>query len=91
MDFFAAEQRAKKRTTRLLVLFGFAVAGTIAAGYVATVLALRANSVRDSYRRDPYGEASAAEPEPFFRPGLFLRQQTLNAREGASNVGSTRS
>ena len=31
MDFFAAEQRARKRTSRLLVLFGFAVAGTIAA------------------------------------------------------------
>ena len=30
MDFFAAEQRAKKRTTRLLVLFGLAVIGTIA-------------------------------------------------------------
>jgi hypothetical protein len=32
MDFFAAEQRAKRRTSRLLVLFGLAVAGTIAAG-----------------------------------------------------------
>jgi Zn-dependent protease with chaperone function len=86
MDFFAAEQRAKKRTTRLLVLFGFAVAGTIAAGYVATVLALRANSVRDSYRRDPYGEASAAEPEPFFRPGLFAAVSlgTLAVIGGAS-------
>jgi Zn-dependent protease with chaperone function len=41
MDFFAAEQRARRRTTRLLVLFGFAVAGTIAAGYVGTVFALR--------------------------------------------------
>ena len=41
MDFFAAEGRAKKRTTRLLVLFGFAVAGTVVAGYLATVLALQ--------------------------------------------------
>ena len=42
MDFFAAEGRAKKRTTRLLVLFGLAVAGTVVAGYLATVVALHA-------------------------------------------------
>jgi hypothetical protein len=36
MDFFEAEGRAKKRTSRLLVLFGLAVAGTVVAGYFAT-------------------------------------------------------
>jgi len=75
MDFFAAEQRAKKRTTRLLVLFGFAVAGTIAAGYAGTVLALRANSARMSYRHGygsyGYGDGSAAGAIPFWNPGLF--------------------
>ncbi len=40
MDFFGAEQRARKRTARLLVLFGFAVVSTIAAGYLATVAGL---------------------------------------------------
>jgi Zn-dependent protease with chaperone function len=73
MDFFAAEQRAKKRTTRLLVLFGLAVAGTIAAGYVATVLALRA-SAHSGYGRRGYAYQDAANQageEPFFRPGLF--------------------
>jgi Zn-dependent protease with chaperone function len=88
MDFFAAEQRAKKRTTRLLVLFGFAVAGTIAAGYIATVLALRANSARESYRHgyDQYEQASPGEPEPFFRPGLFaaVALGTLAVIGGAS-------
>jgi Zn-dependent protease with chaperone function len=73
MDFFAAEQRAKRRTTRLLVLFGFAVAGTIAAGYVATVVALRASSHSGYGRRYyAYQDASAGdEQDPFFRPGLF--------------------
>jgi Zn-dependent protease with chaperone function len=86
MDFFAAEQRAKKRTTRLLVLFGFAVGGTIAAGYVATVIALRANTGRQSYRNGyQYGEA-AAEPQPFWRPGLFAAVSfgTLAVIGGAS-------
>ncbi len=37
MDFFEAQARAKKRTTRLVVLFVFAVLGTIAAGYFAFI------------------------------------------------------
>ena len=61
MDFFAAEQRAKKRTTRLLVLFGFAVAGTIAAGYVATVFALRA-SAHSGYGRYRSPKSAAKYP-----------------------------
>src|SRR5215207_958477 len=40
MDFFEAQARARKRTSRLLVLFGFAVAGTIAAAYCAAVAIL---------------------------------------------------
>jgi Zn-dependent protease with chaperone function len=89
MDFFAAEQRAKKRTTRLLVLFGFAVAGTVAAGYVGTVLALRANAARQSFRHGytSYGyEQASAGDEPFFRPGLFaaVAVGTLAVIGGAS-------
>jgi Zn-dependent protease with chaperone function/uncharacterized tellurite resistance protein B-like protein len=76
MDFFAAEQRAKKRTTRLLVLFGFAVAGTIIAGYVMTVFALRfaGNNARSRYAYGSYqdpGYGDAAAQAPFWRPGLF--------------------
>jgi Zn-dependent protease with chaperone function len=90
MDFFAAEQRAKKRTTRLLVLFGFAVAGTVAAGYIGTVLALRANSARMSYRHGygnyQYDQDSTGGAEPFFRPGLFavVALGTLAVIGGAS-------
>jgi Zn-dependent protease with chaperone function len=90
MDFFAAEQRAKKRTTRLLVLFGFAVAGTVAAGYIGTVLALRANAARQSLYRGygsyGYEQGSAGDEEPFFRPGLFaaVAVGTLAVIGGAS-------
>ncbi len=76
MDFFAAEQRAKKRTVRLLVLFGFAVAGTVLAGYVATVFALRVagNNARARYAYGRYqdGETGGdAAQAPFWQPRLF--------------------
>ena len=38
MDFFEAQARAKKRTSRLVALFSLAVLGTIAAGYFGAVL-----------------------------------------------------
>ena len=73
MDFFAAEQRAKKRTARLLVLFGLAVAGTVVAGYLATVLVLRASGGSGYGRHARYydQEASAAEAAPLWQPGVF--------------------
>ncbi|HXQ80782.1 MAG TPA: M48 family metallopeptidase [Opitutaceae bacterium] len=76
MDFFAAEQRAKRRTTRLLVLFGFAVAGTIAAGYVLTVFALRfaGTNARARYAYSRYQNVDAGwdgAQRPFWQPGLF--------------------
>ena len=76
MDFFAAEQRARKRTTRLLVLFGFAVAGTIFTGYAATVFALRlaGSNARASYAFRQYqnpGLGGDAEQRPFWQPGVF--------------------
>ncbi|CAM3055799.1 M48 family metallopeptidase [Rariglobus hedericola] len=40
MDFFEAQARAKKHTTRLVVLFVLAVLGIITAGYFATVTLL---------------------------------------------------
>ena len=36
MDFFEAQERARKRTNRLVVLFVFAVLGTVLAGYAAS-------------------------------------------------------
>ena len=35
MDFFEAEARAKKRTSRLVAMFALAVIGTIVASYFA--------------------------------------------------------
>jgi Zn-dependent protease with chaperone function len=88
MDFFAAEQRAKKRTARLLVLFGLAVAGTIAAGYLATAFALRANAARQSFHSgySSYYEQDVAQPQPLWRPGLFAAVSfvTLAVIAGAS-------
>jgi len=40
MDFFEAQEHARKRTTRLVVLFGLAVLGTIALTYLAVMLIL---------------------------------------------------
>ena len=76
MDFFAAEQRAKKRTVRLLVLFGFAVAGTVMAGYAATVFALRAagHNAHARYGYNRYGDqdfGGDAAQGPFWQPRLF--------------------
>jgi Zn-dependent protease with chaperone function len=46
MDFFEAQARAKKRTTRLVALFVLAVFGIIAAGYFAFVFLTAAAGVR---------------------------------------------
>ena len=75
MDFFEAQARAKKRTSRLLFLFGIAVAGTIAAAYFAAVFGLRAAETQRSPRR---GEAtyqdqfrSHAPAASLWRPQIF--------------------
>ena len=71
MDFFAAEGRARKRTTRLLVLFGFAVAGTVIAGYLATVFALQL-SRSGGHGRSYYGQYGVADgPFELWQPGVF--------------------
>lgn len=60
MDFFEAQARARQRTTRLVVLFGFAVIGTVAAMYGAAVLI-----------RHTVGEGwDYGSPEPW-QPSLF--------------------
>ena len=50
MDFFEAQARAKKRTTRLVVLFSLAVVGIIVAGYFTTVIALAQLNGRSGQR-----------------------------------------
>jgi Zn-dependent protease with chaperone function len=47
MDFFEAQEHARKRTTRLVVLFGLAIIGTIAAEYVVVAF-LGVNTVSET-------------------------------------------
>ncbi len=70
MDFFEAQARAKKRTTRLVVLFVLAVIGTIAASYFAAVVGLGFAQGRQQARYPGYDEGA---PElALWQPQLFL-------------------
>ena len=74
MDFFEAQARAKKRTSRLLAFFALAVAGTIAAAYFATIFGLRA---MDAYEPRQRGESyyrveSAHTRRPLWQPDIFV-------------------
>ena len=66
MDFFEAQDRAKRRTNRLVVLFALAVAGTIAASYFAALLIL--GQTRGG---DPYAEYYEPAPLLYWDPQLF--------------------
>ena len=55
MDFFEAQARAKKRTSRLVALFAFAVIGTIAAGYFGTIFLTKSVPGKTVRYRDRYG------------------------------------
>lgn len=69
MDFFEAQARAKQRTTRLVVLFGLAVVGTILAAYVAGVLLF---GQWDAYRADgEFSAGGALTARPWWQPQLF--------------------
>lgn len=71
MDFFEAQARAKKRTSRLLVLFGLAVAGTIVAAYIAALVIARYAGFDDG-RRSVYGDYDARSRQVIvWQPGLF--------------------
>ena len=75
MDFFEAQARAKKRTSRLVTLFVIAVAGTIAAGYFASVFLLAQASGRESRSQHRYAYGSAAYTEPahsLWQPRVFF-------------------
>lgn len=49
MDFFEAQARAKKRTSRLVALFFLAVGGIVAAGYFASVLFVERRFAQDEF------------------------------------------
>lgn len=72
MDFFEAQARAKKRTSRLVVLFVLAVIGTILASYVAAVFAFGA--VESGHRSRQYQDYNYddAAPVSVWQPKLFF-------------------
>jgi Zn-dependent protease with chaperone function len=72
MDFFEAQSRAKRRTTRLVVLFGLAVIGTIGAAYVAAVLGIQSLQAHQSNQGfDPYLLGQSVQ-SGWWDPKIFL-------------------
>src|SRR4051812_18088936 len=71
MDFFEAQARAKKRTSRLVLLFALALSGTIAAGYFGTVLWLRNYH---GYRpaRSRFSDFASAPSSSLWQPQVFF-------------------
>ncbi|GAB1489877.1 M48 family metallopeptidase [Opitutaceae bacterium] len=71
MDFFEAQARAKKQTTRLVGLFVLAVTGTIAAGYFAALLVLGQVNGRVD-RSGPYEVTYTADgAQNLWQPGVL--------------------
>ena len=71
MDFFEAQARAKKRTSRLLLLFAFAVAGTILAAYLSAILILHYAGMNEQ-QRAVYGDYDPrSRAVVLWQPGLL--------------------
>jgi Zn-dependent protease with chaperone function len=73
MDFFEAQARAKKRTTRLVALFVLAVLGIIIAGYFAFIfltasIGLRANAHGGGFER----AAGGLDHVDLWQPGALI-------------------
>ena len=90
MDFFEAQARARKRTSRLVALFALAVIGTVVAGYFMTLLGLRNLHHYQSYRGSRYRDAAEVQAEGFqlWQPRVFfgVALTTLVVVGGASLV-----
>ena len=72
MDFFEAQARAKKRTSRLVALFAVAVIGTILAGYFAAIFLMGQASGRvQRHRGYVEYEATPAIQQPLWQPRVF--------------------
>ena len=75
MDFFEAQARAKKSTSRLVVLFVIAVVGTVIANYAAAALALRVTHDYRAPRSGRYAMRTSVEvtpPSSWWQPQLFV-------------------
>ena len=71
MDFFEAQDRARRRTKRLVFLFVLAVLGTIAAGYFSTVLILRTAGHYEKHGRQYYYVDQTSGPATWWDPRIF--------------------
>ena len=71
MDFFEAQARAKKRTSRLVVLFSLAVLGTIAAGYFGAIFLTGQLTQKSARTRDRYGYVQPARAPALWQPQLL--------------------
>ena len=78
MDFFEAQDRARRRSKRLVFLFILAVLGTILASYAAALAVLHAAGRSEKLQQDYWGyQQTARWPEgrfqhPWWDPKLFL-------------------
>ncbi|MEO5958261.1 MAG: M48 family metalloprotease, partial [Opitutaceae bacterium] len=71
MDFFEAQARAKKRTSRLVAFFALAVLGMIAAGYFAAIFGLhQATRSRDDYSQISALDSRLTSP-PLWQPQVL--------------------
>lgn len=75
MDFFEAQARAKKRTSRLVLMFVLAVVGTIIAMYFVALFVTSQTGGGHVARYSQYGYYAQPEPAPgvasLWQPGLF--------------------
>jgi Zn-dependent protease with chaperone function len=73
MDFFEAQARAKKRTSRLVIMFVLAVIGTILAMYAAALLIIGQTQGRTHRRAryDYYASTETQAPIALWQPTLF--------------------
>jgi Zn-dependent protease with chaperone function len=73
MDFFEAQDHARRRTHRLVMLFILAVLGTIAAGYFAAIIVLSQTShVRSGrYERYRYDDQPGVSQASWWDPRIF--------------------
>ncbi len=74
MDFFEAQERARKRTSRLVFLFALAVIGTILAGYLSAMLVLHQTDGSHRHRRSSsyYSDDSRIAVVSWWNPQVFF-------------------
>jgi Zn-dependent protease with chaperone function len=71
MDFFEAQERARQRSKRLILLFALAVIGTIAAGYASAIIALDQQQRYAGYDTGYYAYDSRSFTQRWWDPRVF--------------------